>query len=122
MASLITTNWFMTGALDSGSSVVTVKVPTEHVERVTAILEQHHPVDMDERAASYGTSATTTTTTTTGATPAVGITSAKGTGVAAGGEEVIALSEEQLQVGKRLVNHGPPAFVALSSRHRSKKQ
>ena len=85
---------------------MTVKVPTEHVERVTAILEQHHPVDMDERAASYGTSATTTTTTTTAATPAVGMTPAKGTGVAAGGEEVIALSEEQLQVGKRLVNHG----------------
>ncbi|MDQ2763561.1 MAG: YsnF/AvaK domain-containing protein [Pseudomonadota bacterium] len=93
-------------SLDSGSSVVTVKVPTEHVERVTAILEQHSPVDMDERAASYGTNATTTTTTTTAATPAVGMTPVKGTAMAAGGEEVIALSEEQLQVGKRLVNHG----------------
>ena len=41
-------------SLSSGSTVVTVKVPGEHVQHVTDILEKHSPVDMDERAASYG--------------------------------------------------------------------
>src|SRR6476619_780809 len=41
-------------SLESGSSVVTVRVPEEHVDRVTEILERHHPIDIDERAASFG--------------------------------------------------------------------
>jgi hypothetical protein len=41
-------------SLESGSSVVTVRVPDEHVDRVTQILERHHPIDIDERAASFG--------------------------------------------------------------------
>src|SRR2546430_3715136 len=41
-------------SLEIGSSVVTVRVPDEHVDRVAEILERHHPIDMDERAASFG--------------------------------------------------------------------
>src|SRR5258705_5684608 len=41
-------------SLESGSSVVTVRVPDEHVDRGTEILERHHPIDIDERAASLG--------------------------------------------------------------------
>jgi uncharacterized protein (TIGR02271 family) len=94
-------------SLSTGSSVVTVKVPSQHVQRVTEILEQHSPVDMDERAASYGLgTGDTTTTTTTRATTGTGVTPAQGTTMRAGGEEVIGLSEEQLTVGKRLVNRG----------------
>lgn len=96
-------------SLDAGSSVVTVKVPGQHVQAVTDILEAHNPVDMDERAASFGvgTGATTTTTTTTAPmTTTAASTPAKGAAMATGGEEVLALSEEQLTVGKRLVNHG----------------
>ena len=95
-------------SLDSGSSVVTVKVANEHVDHVTSILEQHNPVDMDERAASYsaGAAGMTTTTTTTTADPRHGAPTPQTTPVKAGGEEVIALSEEQLQIGKRLVNRG----------------
>jgi hypothetical protein len=39
-------------SLESGSSVVTVRVPDEHVDGVTRILERHQPIDIDERAAS----------------------------------------------------------------------
>src|SRR3978361_27241 len=44
-----------------------VKVPDQHVQRVTDVLERHNPIDIDERAAGYGigmggTSATPTTT------------------------------------------------------------
>lgn len=108
-------------SVSSGSSVVAVKVPDEHVRSVTEILERHNPVDMDERAASYGLGAgstTTTTTTTAGMapTPAAsvtpelrttsGVAATRGAAAARSGEEVLALSEEQLTVGKRLVNRG----------------
>lgn len=98
-------------SLNSGSSIVTVKVPEEHVQRVTSILERHSPIDIDERAASYGLGGTTTTTTTATTAPIAGTAATTGTAatqgtVRAGGEEVIALSEEQLAIGKRLVNRG----------------
>jgi uncharacterized protein (TIGR02271 family) len=133
-------------SMATGSSVVMVKVPDQHVQRVTDVLERHNPIDIDERAAGYGigagTASTTTTTTTTGM-PAAGMaatgttptgraetgvagtgfagtgvagTGVAGTGVAGtetstgtglrGNEEVLALSEEELTVGKRLVNRG----------------
>jgi uncharacterized protein (TIGR02271 family) len=87
-------------SLQSGSSVVTVRVPDEHVDAVTRILERHQPIDIDERAASLGLGAHRT--------PAA-VASTQGsheTALPNGGEEVIALSEEQLTVGKRLVNRG----------------
>src|SRR4051812_26660496 len=59
-------------SLESGSTVVTVKAPEQHIAAVMDILERHHPIDIDERAASYGLGSggttTTTTTTTTGIT------------------------------------------------------
>ncbi len=101
-----------------GSTVVSVRVPEDHHESVAAILEQHNPIDLDERAESYGlasgsaggvssslgmsgssigaatgltTGATTRGATTTGATTKDG---------------VIQLAEESLQVGKRAVAGG----------------
>jgi uncharacterized protein (TIGR02271 family) len=94
-------------SLESGSTVVTVKAPEQHLTQVMDILERHHPVDMEERAASYGLGAgSTTTTTTTAATPGLNVPPAHGTAVGANDKEVLALSEEQLKVGKRLVNRG----------------
>ena len=79
-------------SLDSGSTVVTVLAPEQHIESVSRILELHGPIDINQRASGYGTAAATTTTTTTPA--------------ATGAEEAIPLTEEQLVVGKRLVNRG----------------
>jgi uncharacterized protein (TIGR02271 family) len=89
-------------SLESGSSVVTVRVPDEHVDGVTRILERHQPIDIDERAASLGLGANRTPAAVTG------MQGSQDTAIALrnGGEEVIALSEEQLTVGKRLVNRG----------------
>jgi uncharacterized protein (TIGR02271 family) len=87
-------------SLESGSSVVTVRVPGEHVDGVTRILERHDPIDIDERAASFGLG---TNHATTGA---AGTPASHEAALPKGDEEVIALSEEQLTVGKRLVNHG----------------
>ena len=87
-------------SLDSGSTVVTVRVPDEHIESVSRILEAHDPIDLDQRANGYGLGAASSATaaTTTAATTAATATQ--------GGDEVISLAEEQLVVGKRLVNRG----------------
>lgn len=87
-------------SLESGSTVVTVKVPEEHVARVTQILESHDPVDLDERATSYGL--TQTTARQPLATPAPTAMSDRTTGT----DDAIQLSEEQLKIGKRVVNRG----------------
>ena len=89
-------------SLESGSSVVTVRVPDEHIDGVTRILERHQPIDIDERAASLGLGANRTPAAVTGMQGSQDTATA----LRNGGEEVIALSEEQLTVGKRLVNRG----------------
>ena len=85
-------------SVQGGSSAVSVKAPDEHVTRVTDILESHHPIDIDERAGSYGLSQGATPRTATSASPAA--TSASSAG------ETLQLSEEALSVGKRVVNRG----------------
>ena len=76
-------------SLESGSTVVTVRAPEQHVESVSRILELHGPIDINQRATGYGTAAAGTTTQ-----------------AATGAGEAIPLTEEQLVVGKRLVNRG----------------
>jgi uncharacterized protein (TIGR02271 family) len=85
-------------SIERGSAVVTVRVPEQHVSRVTDILELHNPVDLDERASGHGLTETTTTTRTSAAP--------MGTTSAATGGDTIQLAEESLSVGKRAVNRG----------------
>ena len=40
-------------SVQSGSTVVTVKVPDHHVDRVMQILDTHNPIDIDERATTW---------------------------------------------------------------------
>jgi uncharacterized protein (TIGR02271 family) len=91
-------------SLQAGSTVVTVRAPEEHLTQVMDILERHSPVDIEERAASYGLAAGSTTTSQT--TTAADMSRAGGTALHEGGDEVVPLAEEQLTVGKRLVNRG----------------
>jgi uncharacterized protein (TIGR02271 family) len=86
-------------SVEEGATVVTVKAPEQHLTQVQDILERHNPVDMEERATTYGVTQTTATratdapvTTGVAATPADGGT--------------IQLSEETLAVGKRAINRG----------------
>ncbi len=115
-------------SMESGSSVVVVKAPAHDVDAVMAILERHHPIDIDERATGYGLSSTATTgaaisaasltnrpildTTTSSASPMSNLASDE-VGVDAGAApqpvgqgDTIQLAEESLAVGKRLVNRG----------------
>ncbi len=91
-------------SVQGGSTVVSVKVPDAHVDGVMKILEDHHPIDIDDRAAGYGTTQTTTTTRTPLAAPVPPRTATTGTTATDGG--TIQLSEEQLSVGKRVINRG----------------
>jgi hypothetical protein len=88
-------------SIESGSTVVTVRVPVEHFDRVSAILEKHDPIDLDERATHYGAAETTTSRTTTA--PAVGT---RGTATTETDGGSLQLAEEGLSVGKRAVSGG----------------
>jgi uncharacterized protein (TIGR02271 family) len=77
---------------------VTVNVPDQNFDRVSAILEKYNPIDLDERAARYGSSETTATRTTTA--PAIG---ARGAATDGG---TVQLAEEKFSVGKRAVSGG----------------
>ena len=81
-------------SVQGGSTVVTVNTPGQHVATVMSILERHNPIDIDERASSYGPAASP---------QPYGASVAQKT-VASG--DVLQLSEEQLVVGKRLVDRG----------------
>jgi uncharacterized protein (TIGR02271 family) len=84
-------------SLDSGSIVVTVKVATQNADAVCAILEQHDPVDLDERAASHATATNVTPPMPTGT---------RATSAATTDEGTVQLAQETLSVGKRAVSGG----------------
>ena len=120
--------------LQSGGNVVSVSTIPEHdYEAVMTILERHNPVDIDERAATYSSSTMATggaigaaagmastgtmstgtmaTGTMSSGTMSSGMTTSSGmTGAAYAGTVeqggTIQLAEEQLAVGKRLINRG----------------
>lgn len=103
-------------SMASGATVVTVKVPEDHHESVAAILESHSPIDIDERAESYGLRASSTA----GLSSSLGMSGetigAATTGADLSGRDtldvgetrdgVIRLAEESLEVGKRAVVGG----------------
>ncbi len=103
-------------SIQSGSTVVTVISDGTNIDQIYNVLEAHNPIDLDERhsqysqTGAYGSDYVATGATATGlGTAGLATTgAAAGTGVAAGTgtEEVIALSEESLQVGKRAVDRG----------------
>jgi uncharacterized protein (TIGR02271 family) len=88
-------------SIDRGSTVLTVKVPAEDFDRVSAILERHDPVELDEHATQHGSAEMTTTRPPPA--PAFGarepVTSAMRGGT-------LELAEETLSVGKRAVSGG----------------
>ncbi len=56
-------------SMQGGSTIVTVRGSGSHLDQVLDILERHNPIDIDERAASYGESHTGSSAgLTTGAT------------------------------------------------------
>lgn len=92
-------------SIESGSTVVTVRTTEQHLTQVMDILEQHNPIDIDDRATSYGLGAAGATDNSPRTTTTASADKAHMGGMRPG-EDVIPLSEEQLAVGKRVVNRG----------------
>jgi len=90
-------------AVETGGVVLTVRVPGEDVARASAILNAHNAVDTHQRALREGLI-------TAAAQPPVAAVPPKPATMTAGstlqGEEVLRLAEEQLNVGKRVVQGG----------------
>src|SRR5215831_989363 len=96
--------------VEAGGAVLTVRVPEGDVSRATAILNSHRAIDLTKRAEQEGLlTASAPPAAPIASKPAPAVRSAPTTVAAAGagsGEEVLALAEEQINVGKRLVQEG----------------
>lgn len=98
-------------SVDAGGTVLTVRVPESDVAKAVNILNAHQSVDLLKRAEQQGL--VTSATPKTVAAPAAPLTrtaappAATGTTAATlAGEEVLALAEEQINIGKRVVHQG----------------
>jgi stress response protein YsnF len=99
-------------SVEKGGVVLTVRVPETEVAKATRILNAHQSVDLQGRAMQQGLISGATTP---AATNAAGITAAATTtdqpatmaaGRGGANEEVLRLAEEQLDVGKRVIQEG----------------
>jgi uncharacterized protein (TIGR02271 family) len=91
-------------SLREGSAIVSVRVQESEAPRVIGLLDSHKPVDVLDRAKAYGLLGTTETAKAT-ETPRNGGTAATTPGRLPD-EQVVRLAEEQLNVGKRVVDAG----------------
>ncbi len=97
-------------SMQGGSTVVTVRASASHLDLAVTVLESHNPIDIDERATSYGLGASGAASGTSAAVTGLSGTrsdvAATGAGVVSREPGTLSLSEETLAVGKRAVNRG----------------
>jgi uncharacterized protein (TIGR02271 family) len=102
-------------AIENNGVIVTVRVPDNDVARVMGLLDTHNPVDVLHRAASVGAvpAALVAKAAAAGAGAASGVAApitAAAKAVAASAtpaaSDVVRLAEEQLNVGKKLIQEG----------------
>ena len=90
--------------VEAGGVVLTVRVPEADAARATSILNAHRAIDLTKRAEQSGllTTASAPAPKPAMVRPATATTAAAATT----GEEVLSLAEEQINVGKRMVQEG----------------
>jgi uncharacterized protein (TIGR02271 family) len=97
-------------AIDRGGVVVTVRVPENEVAHATGILDIHRPIDVHDRAVTTGIAPAARVEAAVSAIAAAPIAAAQKVAVspklAEAHDEVLRLAEEQLEVGKRMVETG----------------
>jgi stress response protein YsnF len=92
--------------VEAGGVVLTVRVPETDAARATSILNAHRSIDLTKRAEQEGLITAPAATTTAPKPQPVRqapVTAAAG---AITGEQVLALAEEQINVGKRQIQEG----------------
>jgi uncharacterized protein (TIGR02271 family) len=96
-------------SLQQGGMVVSVRVPDSEVAHATGILDIHRPIDVKDRAITTGL-APAAKVEAAAAVAAAPITAVQKVAItprlAEAHDEVLRLAEEQLQVGKRMVETG----------------
>jgi len=96
-------------AVEGGGVVVTVRVPEGDVPRVMGLLNTHNPVDVLQRAATVGAipaALAAKAALTPNIPPVTAAAKAVASSTSPNSGDVIRLAEEQLNVGKRLVQEG----------------
>jgi uncharacterized protein (TIGR02271 family) len=97
-------------SLERGGMVVAVRVPDSEVAHATGILDLHRPIDVHDRAVTTGLAPAARVEAAASSIAAAPIATDQRVAVspklAAAHEEVLRLAEEQLQVGKRMVETG----------------
>jgi stress response protein YsnF len=98
-------------SVEGGGVVLTVRVPESEVAKATRILNSHEAVDLQQRAVQQGLITKTTTNTAQAPTVTAPPVGAPPPAVMAAGrtmpdEQVLRLAEEQLDVGKRVIEDG----------------
>jgi uncharacterized protein (TIGR02271 family) len=96
--------------LERGGSVVSVRVPDSEVAHATGILDIHRPVDVHDRAVTSGIAPAARVEAAAANIAAAPIAAVQKVAVspklAEAHDEVLRLAEEQLEVGKRMVETG----------------
>ena len=99
-----------TQSLERGGMVVSVRVPDSEVAHATGILDIHRPIDVHDRAITTGIAPAAKVEAAAAAIAAKPIEVAQkvavSTKLAEAHDEVLRLAEEQLEVGKRMVETG----------------
>ncbi len=96
--------------LKEGGAVLSVRVPREEVARAMTVLDVHDPVDVHEKAKSYGIAVPAAAKALV--VPPVEAKAAAAAATVAAGikpgakDEVVRLAEEQINIGKRLFETG----------------
>jgi uncharacterized protein (TIGR02271 family) len=89
-------------SIQTGGVVLTVRVPETDVAKATRILNEHEAVDLQKRALQQGLISSTAMPKAAAPPPAAVMAA----GRTLPNEEVLRLAEEQLDVGKRMVQEG----------------
>jgi len=96
--------------IDDGGTVVTVRVPRDQVAQASGILDLYHPINVHDRAVTTGLAPAAHVETAAKAIAAVPLAKEQTVAVtpklAAVHSDTLRLAEEQLQVGKKLVETG----------------
>src|SRR5215471_10146209 len=99
-----------TQSLERGGNVVAVRVPDNEVAHATGILDIHRPIDVHDRAVTTGIAPVARVESAAAAIAAAPIAVEQKVAVspklAEAHDEVLRLAEEQLEVGKRMVETG----------------
>ena len=88
-------------SVESGATVVSVRVADAHADGVIELLEKYHPVDIDQRATGHDVAPTAPSDPVAAQAPRQDPAA-----VATGHDQTLQLAQEELSVGKRMVNRG----------------